>query len=162
MKAHHSLSAGFTLIEMAITLSIVGVLLALSVPSFRQTIVNQGIRTASFDLFSALEFTRSEAIKQNGAVVLRAGATTDGAWTTGWRAVDASNAVLRTWAPISNITVTPTPSTATAITFGTSGRVTGTAPKLQIDPTTSMSGVEPRCIQVDLSGRARAQLGGCP
>jgi len=150
--------SGFTLIEMMVTLSVIGVLLALAVPSFRQVILNQGIRTASFDLFSALEYARSEAIKRSNIVSVKP----SGNWTTGWQVVDVSNNKLRGWTATSSVAVTTTPSSLAAISFGKDGHLTTSAPKLQIDPTTSMNGVESRCIQVDLIGRPRTQTGACP
>ena len=155
---------GFTLIEMIITLTIVGVLLTLAVPSFRQVMLNQGIRTASFDLYSALEYARSEAIKRGANVNVRAGDTTanDGSWSKGWRVRDASNNLLRSWTAASTVTIAEAGS-ATTVTFARDGHLTtGTAPKWQINPTTSMNGIDLRCIQVDLVGRPRTQMGACP
>ena len=153
---------GFTLIEMIVTVSLVGVLLAIAAPSFEQLILNQGIKTASFDLYSALEYARSEAIKRNGSITLKAGAVTDGGWATGWRVDDSSSNSLRSWTPASRLTITEQAGDATSITFAKDGHLTTAAPKLQIDPTTSSSGVFSRCIQVDLVGRAKTLLGACP
>src|ERR1051325_11253135 len=91
-------SAGFTLIEMVITVTLLGVLLAIAVPSFQQLILNQGVKSAAFDAFSALEYARSEAIKRPGeTVTLKAGATSDGAWSTGWRLLNGAGTILRSW-----------------------------------------------------------------
>ena len=163
MKAPIRTSAGFTLIEMLVTLTLIGVLLTIAVPSFRQLILNQGIKTASYDMFSALQFARSEAIKQNGNVSLRAGVATDGAWTTGWRVVDSSSNLLRSWTVASNLAITEEAGNATVITFARDGHVSAPTalPKLQFDPTTTLSGVTTRCVGVDLIGRPRTQLGAC-
>src|SRR5690348_9314619 len=153
MKAFSRHGMGFTLVEMLVTLSVLGVLLTLAAPSFRQLILNQGIKSASYDLFSALQYARSEAVKRNGSISLRAGASADGAWTTGWRVVDASSNLLRSWSVASNLAIVEKAnSNATVITFARDGHVTLPAlkPKVQIDPTTSTSGVTTRCIQVDL------------
>src|SRR6478736_4154108 len=75
---------------------VVVVLITIAVPSYRQLIVSQGIKTASFDLYSALEYARSEAIKRPSAtVVLCAGNSTanNGAWGTGWRVVGAGRSL---------------------------------------------------------------------
>jgi len=152
---------GFTLIEMVITVTIIGVLLTIAIPSFRPAIVNQGVKSGAYDLFSALQYARSEAIKSNTAVSLRAGATSDGAWTTGWRLVDPANNNLRSWTAASSITVTEKAGGLTVLTFGRDGRLTTASPKLQVDPVTSLNGVFIRCVQVDLSGRPRTQLGAC-
>jgi len=157
-------SAAFTLIEMVVVVTLVGVLLTIAVPSFRQLILNQGIKTASFDLFSALQFARSEAIKRNDTTSLKAGASSDAAWTAGWRVVDSSNNLLRTWSAASNLTIAETANSGAAtITFARDGHVTapGQPARIQIAPTTSVSGVTSRCVGVDLIGRPISLQGNC-
>jgi type IV fimbrial biogenesis protein FimT len=155
-------SGGFTLIEMLVTVTILGVLLAIAAPALQQLILNQGVKTASFDLYSALEYARSEAIKRNGSITLKAGAVTDGAWTTGWRVNDSASNSLRSWSPASGLAITEKVGSATAVTFAKDGHLTTAAPKLQVDPTPSLNGVTSRCVQVDLVGRPKALLGACP
>ena len=154
---------------MLVTMTIAGILLVIAVPSFVQLIRNQGIKTASFDLFSALEYTRSEAIKRPADVVmLCAGNTTanDGAWATGWRMVvsPCTSDPLRSWATASKLAVVDKAGAATSITFAKDGHMSSpaTAPKLQIDPATSLGGVTSRCVQIDLVGRPKTQVGACP
>ena len=158
---------GFTLIEMMITIAVAVVLLAIVAPSFRQLISNQRIKTASFDLFSALNYARSEAIKRNatGGVTLQAGALTNGAWATGWRIVDPADASknLRSWGAINNLSVAEEAGGITSVTYGRDGRLTGgTAPRFEITTSPSVSGVKARCVQVDLSGRPATIEGVCP
>lgn len=159
--------AGFTLIEMMVTIAVLVILLTIVAPSFRQLIANQRIKTAAFDLFSALNYARSEAVKRNDSVTLQAGATSNGAWATGWRLVDPTDSTkyLRSWGPITNLSVTEKagPGT-TAITYGNDGRlVTGSvAPRLEVDMTSPVSGVSARCVQVDLGGRPVSSIGACP
>jgi type IV fimbrial biogenesis protein FimT len=159
--------AGFTVIEMVVTVAILVILLAIVAPSFRQTIANQRIKTAAFDLFSALNYARSEAVKRNASVTLRAGATANGAWTTGWRLVDPADATkyLRSWGSTTNLSVTEKagPGTTT-VTYGNDGRlVPGTvAPRLEVNMVSPVSGVSARCIQVDLGGRPTSSTGVCP
>ena len=152
-------AAGFTLVEMLVTVTLIGVLLAIAVPSFQQMILMHGIRTASFDLFSALEFARSEAIKRNNTVSVKPNST----WGTGWKVVDASNNTIRQWTATSTVSVSTTPTSLATITFGKDGHVTTptSIPKLQLDPTTTMNGVDSRCISVDLIGRPKTQTGAC-
>jgi len=157
-------AGGFTLIEMIVTVTLVGILLTIAVPSFWKLILNQGIKTASYDIFAAMEYARSEAIKTNGPVSIRAGASTDGAWTTGWRVVNASSTVLRSWSAASNLSITETANSgATVITFGPDGRVTSPAasPRIQLDPAATESGVSTRCVGVDLIGRPITRMGAC-
>lgn len=148
-------AAGFTLIEMMITLVVVVVLLGIAAPSFQKIIANQRIKTASFDLFSALTYARSEAIKRNAPTALRPGASADGAWTTGWRVVDAAapTVPLRSWAAVPNLTIAES-SSAPTVGYGRDGRLTTAAPSFKIDSAGSdFSGLTARCIKVDTSGR---------
>ena len=155
-------SAGFTLVEMLTTITLLGVLLAIGVPAFQKLTLNQGVKSAAFDIFSALEYARSEAIKRPGeTVTLKAGAASDGAWSTGWRLVNGANTILRSWTVASNITVADKNATPlTQVTFAKDGHLTA-APKLEVKPSTTTTGVDARCIVVDLIGRASSKTGGC-
>ena len=57
--------AGFTLIELMIAVTIVGVLTAIAFPSFQQAYYNQQVKTTVSDAHIALYLARSEAIKRN-------------------------------------------------------------------------------------------------
>jgi type IV fimbrial biogenesis protein FimT len=161
---------GFTLIEMMVTIVVLVVLLSIAAPSFQKIIANQRIKSASFDLFSALTFARSEAMKRNIAppdtISVRAGATTDGAWTTGWRVVffnsaSATTTILRSWGAVPSLSINE-PSNITLVGFGRVGRLTTCGPSIQINTTSaSFNGLVPRCIKVDLSGRPGTQTGNC-
>lgn len=96
---------GFTLIELMITLVVLGVLLGFGVPNLRSFIQNSRITTQSNDVIGALATARSEAIKRNKPVVLCRSADPAatapvcasggaGTWETGWLVFqdnDASN-----------------------------------------------------------------------
>lgn len=156
---------GFTLVELVIVIAIAAIFASLAAPGFRQLIAGQRIRSASFDFVSALGYARSEAVKRNAAVTLRAGASADGAWANGWRVVDPTNTavILRSWTPGSNLSLAEA-SSLTTVTFGLDGRLPAgaTAPKLQISPAIPINGVTGRCVQVDLSGRPATSTGACP
>jgi type IV fimbrial biogenesis protein FimT len=75
---------GFTTIELLITLSILGFLTSMGLPSFIETINNTRLTTHANELVSSLNFARSEAIKRNTRVYV---ANTDGSdnnWEGGW------------------------------------------------------------------------------
>lgn len=86
MKKHN----GFTLIELMITLAIVGILLLVGLPSLKSTMQDNQLVAATNELLSALHVARSEAIKLNARVSICATAG-DGTnqcsgsdWSKGW------------------------------------------------------------------------------
>ena len=148
---HHSAAlaaanAGFTLIELMVTVVIVGVLATLAIPALQHMILSQEVRTAASDLQTSLYFARSEAIKRatNVAVV-----PTSSDWKNGWTVQIASTStVLKTEPPLSSSLSSMTGST---ITYRDDGHVTSTPATIVI--TTANPKVQARCLKVDLSGR---------
>jgi type IV fimbrial biogenesis protein FimT len=74
--------AGFTLPELLIVLTIVGVLLAAGMPSLRTYTQNQQLASAANTFLGALNLARSEAVRRGSRVDLapREG----GKWESGW------------------------------------------------------------------------------
>lgn len=62
------LGRGFSLVELLITLAIVGVLLALGVPSFTVAIANSRIKTTAEAIQNGLQLARAEAVKRNAPI----------------------------------------------------------------------------------------------
>lgn len=150
--------AGFTLAELLIGVAIIGILAAFAVPSFNNMMVNERIKSASFDITAALTLARSEAIKQNGAVTLTPTSGTT-AWAGGWTTTGPDAAVITTQAAYpSSIVIT---GSATSIVYNRSGRSsTAAMVTLQVAPS-SGSSVSPRCISVALTGQPKSVLGSC-
>jgi len=114
MKRNH----GFTLIELMITLMVMGVVIFIAVPNFADLIRNNRITTSSNELVIAMQIARSEAVKRSDEVTVCARAS-DGSqscsgdadtWAQGWLVWhDADNdnsvddgEVVRSWSPLSD------------------------------------------------------------
>ena len=72
--------AGFTLVELLITVAIAGVLLSLAFPSFRAWMQNAKIRTAAEGIQNGLQLARIEAVRRNARV---SWVNNNGAWSVG-------------------------------------------------------------------------------
>jgi Tfp pilus assembly protein FimT len=64
-------SRGLTLIELGLALAVVGVLLTLAIPSFRDFILVQRLKGVQAELVTDLAFARSEAASRGQAVTFR-------------------------------------------------------------------------------------------
>lgn len=166
--AHH----GFTLIELAIGMLIIGILLASAAPSFRGWIQNSQIRTAAESIQNGLQLARVEAVRRNASVQFVFG--TGSGWTVGCTTpVDLNGngiedpgdcpATIQSRSGAegsSNAGVAVTPSGTPAITFNGLGRAP--AGNVTIDVTNSTGGAcapsgPMRCLRVvtSIGGQVR-------
>ena len=81
---------GFTLIELIVTLTIAGILMAVAAPSMQNFVSGSRLTTQVNDLLADISISRSEAIKRNttaGVCVTASGGTScvpSGNWANGW------------------------------------------------------------------------------
>ena len=72
-------ASGFTIIELMITLAIIGVLVSAALPSFKQMMQNYQARVAAESVSNGLSRARAEAVSKNVSVYFALGAGTS--WT---------------------------------------------------------------------------------
>lgn len=69
-KGIHKTQRGFTLVELMVTISIMGVLAALAAPSFRDTIARYKTSSMADQMVAMLTLARAEALRRGGDVYL--------------------------------------------------------------------------------------------
>lgn len=161
LKQHAA--AGFTLVEMLIALGIVALLLAIGTPTFRGTMENYRIRTATETWSNGLALARAEAIRINKQVSFT---ITANGWSV--QRVD-TGAVSHSGTGSegnSGLVITTTPAGTTTVTFDSFGRVVnpnpadGSAAITQMDfaaaNPSGLASYTPLRIQMLASGLARS------
>ena len=145
---------GFTLVEAIIVVFIAAVLATLAAPYFRNFIIQQNIRNASYELMSDLIYARSEAVKRNASVTV----SKVGTWTGGWTVAAGATTLRQHPAfPPSIMIDMANPS----VDFYRNGRASG-ATNFTVDDTSGSSSIPAQCVSVDPSGRPRSSTGSCP
>ena len=169
----------FTLIEVLVTVVIVGVMAGIGLPSFNQTIKNSRLATNANGLITSLNLARSEAIKRNVRVYIERKGDSSQNWDSGWnvfiegdnnQTYDAgTDELLKTFPPLSNnytlrtganfadwVAFLPTGMSSSSGGFpNDSFRVCATADDLE----------NSRRVAVNIVGRARVTTGdviSCP
>jgi type IV fimbrial biogenesis protein FimT len=149
------LSVGFTLVELIVVIAILAILAGIVMPSFQNTIRNQRVKNASFELFASLILARSEAIKRNGDVTIT---PVSGSWESGWQITSSDGTVLKNHSALASVVFSGAPST---LTYKRTGRLSAaTSPAIQLDADQADSEYA-RCIVIDLSGLPRTIRGAC-
>ncbi|ABM38208.1 GspH/FimT family pseudopilin [Polaromonas naphthalenivorans] len=92
-NSFNSKGNGFTLIEVMVSLAILGILAALAAPSFSETIKRYRVNAIKDDLIASMQAARSEAIRRGTSITLirlpgcGAEANDTDIWSCGWLTV---------------------------------------------------------------------------
>ena len=87
---------GLTVLEIMISVALLGVILAIGIPSYAHMTISNGLTSDTNDLVASMQFARSEAVTRGETVtVCAANANLDacsgaGNWTSGWVILDAA------------------------------------------------------------------------
>lgn len=139
-------TAGFTLIEMMVTIAVLGILASLALPAYQGFVVSSRMTGQANEFLTSLSLARSEAIKRNATITMSA---KTGGWAKGWAITDAGGTVLRDHAALeggstlsgaTTISFLPRGQASAAITFNLCNQ------NVSVDPG--------RNIVVGVSGRA--------
>ena len=153
-------NAGFTLIELMVTVALLVVVMSLAAPSFQSLLETQRMRAAAFDLMADLTLARNEALKRGSIttpVTLRPASGDAAHWESGWSVMVGTEVVTRK-NPVGNgVTFTGPLS----VTFDRNGRVSSTSTVARFALANS-SATRNRCISLDPSGRPKSATTACP
>lgn len=142
---------GFTLTELMIAVTVLGILSAFALPSMTDFVRDQRIKTATSDVFASLIYARSEAIKRGADVNVVPNAVD---WAAGWQVRDAGGTDLRVQNAIAGVSIA---GVAGNVVFRRDGRLSAAVPVFVLTSPAS-SAITARCVRLDPSGRPNIRV----
>lgn len=137
---------GITLVELMVTVAIIGILGSLALPSYRDVMAREQLTAAANELVSSYKFARSEAIKRSTSITLTA--TEAGLWVI----KDSDDNELKVFTP-------PTRGVTVTGLVSISISATGNTAKTSISLANSQGENMNLCILP--SGQSQLQSGDC-
>jgi type IV fimbrial biogenesis protein FimT len=129
-------SRGFTIVELMVSIAVLGVLVVMGAPSMRGVLENSRIRTAGESMKYGLALARSEAVRLNTPVEFVNQAA-------GWqvlRVIDGTQLHAASGKESTReLELTVTPAGATRVTYDSFGRVFAANPSDDSDPIVEMA-----------------------
>jgi type IV fimbrial biogenesis protein FimT len=153
---------GFTLVELLVSITILGILVALAAPSFRDAALGSKLAGISANLVASTQLARSEAIKRNQTVSMCASSNgttcgSTGGWEVGWIVLlaDGTTVIQRQQALPAEFRVAQTGGNAT-LSFPAD--VIGATPATFTVCRATPVGKQNRIVTVTVSGATRVAL----
>lgn len=159
---------GFTIVEVLITIVVLGVLIAMAAPTFGEWLQNQQLRGAADASLNGLQIARAEAIRRNLPVQI----AFDAAGRAGWQVTEQPPVLTFIQGRDSNegspnVQVAATPGGATTVTFtplgGVGTNADGTATITRLDITNPLGGAcapggPMRCLRVVITAGGTVRM----
>lgn len=126
--------AGFTLLELLVTLVVLAILVAVALPAQSRVVARTQVTTAANDLFVGLQYARQEAVRRNGPIQVcgsAGGQDCDGGHWQQWIVRSASGQILRTGQIPPSVSVQTVGLFAAGIQFAADGRFHQTGSRVQ-------------------------------
>lgn len=146
---------GFSLIELMVALSVLGIVTAIAVPSFNEAKLSMSLRSNANNLVASIQLARSEAIKTNSTVRLCAsddGEGCDETWSNGWIIINAADKVIQYQQAITTGYNLTEANGLTTLNFRPTG-IGATQARLTLCRKTPSVGSQEREISVSVTGK---------
>lgn len=157
---------GFSLVEMMVTISILGILSAIAIPSFSEIILSTKLRSYANSLVGNAFLARGEAIKHNTPVTLcvsvNGTSCATGGWEQGWIVLSGTTVVQRQQAAALGYKITESAG-LNSVTFQPTG-IGATQATLTICRATPKAGNQERIVAISATGRpsvSKTTTGSC-
>ena len=127
-RREHSRKAGFTVVELMVSLAVAAILMSFAVPAFNDFVSQRTMAARANDFVLAVTYARSEAIRRGGIVTVRARDPAAGnEWSGGYCVVEGTpngcgGEVLRSFDPMDDATLVGVGGLAGAVALSFNGR----------------------------------------
>ena len=165
-------AAGFSLLELMVVLSIIGILVSIAIPGFGYLAASTKVKGASTELYLALIRARSESVKRNRGVQVLATSGDEDRWHEGWRVIADQNndgdfddtatdddRIIAEQGELRRVTIT---MAADNVVYRPTGRISNAAkPEFDVSSEDTEYDNLQRCVSADLTGKPYIKTEGC-
>ena len=158
---------GFSLVELIVAIAIFGILSAIAIPSFNETILSFKLRSYANELVGHANLARGEAIKINAPVTIcvstnGTSCSTAASWEDGWIVLSGTNVIQRQGAAATGYKITEFAGLKSLI-FQPTG-IGATLAQFTICKATPAAGSQERVVRISATGRpsvSKTSNGSC-